>query len=125
MKNEQIGIFINTGNLEYLVGICVNLPNQTDEKGIMLAETKTKSFVEPLKTVKVNMIKKFDLNDFKAKFKDELTFVNNHNKENKLSLSHLQILQITYILNIRGEKTENTFLEAFNNLNNFYDKNLK
>lgn len=122
MKNEQLGIFINSPFVEYLVGICeaVITEKGQEEKNIIFAASKDIKKKVSLKDVKVRMIKKFDLKDFKTTFKEELTAVNNYNKNQKLGLSHLQILQITYSLNIAGDTSEETITQEFKKLENFY-----
>lgn len=125
MKKEQIGIFINNPFVEYLVGICEEqtTPDNSEEKFIVFARNTDLGIekTEMLKKIKDRLVKKFDLKEFKSTYKKELTAVNNFNKNNKLGLTHLQILQITYILNIIGDTSEEALSQEYKKLNLFYN----
>ncbi len=125
MKKEQIGIFINNPFVEYLVGICEEqvTEDNSEEKFIVFARNKNLGIekIEPLKNIKVRMVKKFDLKEFKSTYKKELNAVNKFNKNNKLGLNHLQILQITYILNIIDDLSDSAISKEYEKLNLFYN----
>lgn len=125
MKKEQIGIFINNPFVEYLVGICEEqvTKDNSEEKFIVFARNTDLGIekTEMLKKIKERMVKKFDLKEFKSTYKKELTAVNNFNKNNKLGLTHLQILQITYSLNIIGDTSEEAISQEYKKINLFYN----
>lgn len=125
MKAEQIGIFIGKSPVDYLAGLCeVETKNHVEEKFIIFASNKTKTFKEPLKEIKSQMIKKFDSEEFKNMVKEELDIIHAYNREHKLNLPYLQILQIAYTLNRCGDLTEKSLVETINKLTNFYKENL-
>lgn len=121
MKNEQIGIFVNTPFTEYLVGSCESImQDEQEEKVIFFIKTKDFEYYKSLKDVKSLMIKKFDLTDFKSTYKEELNAVNLYNKNKKIALSHLQILQITYNLSTIGDTSDAVITEQYEKLNLYY-----
>lgn len=122
MKNNQIGIFINQPFVEYLVGICESSTTSDNEKNIVFAESTNLKITVPLKDVKASMIKKFELSEFKSTYKEALNAVNAYNKKEKLSLSHLQILQLTYALTALGDYSDTAVKKEYQKLEMFYNK---
>lgn len=122
MKKEQLGIFVNSSIIEYVVGLCEAIQKDgQEEKNIFFVKTKDFEYKESLKDVKSRMTKKFDLPEFKSTYKEELAAVNKYNKNHKLELTHLQILQITYNLNIIGDCSDESITEQYKKLNLYYE----